>query len=151
MTEVAFHFNVPGKLPYACRLLRKIYQSGKRARVIGPVDLIGQLEQALWTFSAPDFIPHCGAGAAPAVLAHSPIVLATTAADAPRENDAGQSCDVLVNLGAPPPEALERYARLIELVSQDDEQDRAQARARWRHYAERGCAITRHDLLAARP
>ncbi|MDR0479806.1 MAG: DNA polymerase III subunit chi, partial [Burkholderiaceae bacterium] len=43
---------------------------------------------------------------------------------------------------------FECYARLIELVGQDDEADRAQARERWKHYAERGYAITRHDLAA---
>ncbi|MDR0479141.1 MAG: DNA polymerase III subunit chi, partial [Burkholderiaceae bacterium] len=82
MTEIAFHFNVPGKLPYACRLLRKIYQSGSRVRVVGEQDLLGQLDQALWTFSAQDFIPHCSVGAAPAVLAHTPIVLAASAGTA---------------------------------------------------------------------
>jgi DNA polymerase-3 subunit chi len=141
MTEVAFHFNVPGKLPYACRLLRKIYQAGSRARVIGDAELLGQLDQALWTFSAQDFIPHCSAGAAPAGLAHSPIVLASAA-------DAENGGDVLVNLGTTVPVGLEHYARLIELVSQDDEQDRAEARVRGRHYAESGYAITRYDLAA---
>jgi len=141
MTEVSFHFNVPGKLPYACRLLRKIYQAGSRARVVGSAELLSQLDQALWTFSAQDFIAHCSADAAPAVRAHSPIVLAVSA-DAPGEGE------VLINLGTEPPAGFEHYARLIELVSQDDAQDRAEARARWRHYAERGYTITRHDLAA---
>ena len=30
MTEIAFHFNVPDKLAYSCRLLRKAYLSGAR-------------------------------------------------------------------------------------------------------------------------
>ena len=34
MTEVAFHFNVPDKLGYACRLLRKAYAAG------GPVGVV---------------------------------------------------------------------------------------------------------------
>lgn len=143
MTEIAFHFNVPDKLPYACRLLRKVYQSGSRARVVGQVDTLAALDQALWTFSAQDFIPHCHSGADAAMLTHSPIVLATTAAGA---EDAG---DVLVNLGAAVPEGFERYARLIELVGQNQD-DRTDARQRWRHYADRGYTITRHDL-AARP
>ena len=40
---------------------------------------------------------------------------------------------------------FERFERLIELVTQD-EQDRLDARARWKHYADRGYAIIRHDL-----
>jgi DNA polymerase-3 subunit chi len=53
--------------------------------------------------------------------------------------------EVLVNLGGAVPEGFERFERLIELVSQE-ESDRLQARTRWKHYADRGYAITRHDL-----
>jgi DNA polymerase-3 subunit chi len=137
MTEIAFHFNVPDKLHYACRLLRKVWQSGSRARVVGAADVLATLDQALWTFAAQDFIPHCQAGASAALLAHSPIVLATG-------TDAQDAGDVLVNLGGAVPAGFEHYARLIELVSQS-EADRADARQRWRHYAGRGYAITRHD------
>jgi len=35
----------------------------------------------------------------------------------------------------------------VEVVSAQDESDRAQARTRWRHYASRGYTITRHDLV----
>jgi DNA polymerase-3 subunit chi len=140
MTEIAFHFNMLDKLHYACRLLRKVYQSGHRARVVGDADALSTLDQALWTFAAQDFIPHCQAGASAALLAHTPIVLATAAGT----EDAG---DVLVNLGTAVPSGFERYARLIELVSQN-QTDRADARLRWRHYADCGYAITRHDLAA---
>jgi DNA polymerase-3 subunit chi len=53
--------------------------------------------------------------------------------------------EVLVNLGGPVPEGFERFERLIEVVT-GEEEDRRQARARWKHYADRGYAITRHDL-----
>ena len=43
------------------------------------------------------------------------------------------------------PAGFERFERLIELVGNVDD-DRAQARQRWRHYADRGYAITHHDL-----
>jgi DNA polymerase III subunit chi len=43
------------------------------------------------------------------------------------------------------PEGFERFERLIEVVTQDDE-DRQRARRRWKHYADRGYAITRRDL-----
>jgi DNA polymerase-3 subunit chi len=140
MTEIAFHFNVPDKLHYACRLLRKIYQCGSRARVVADAQVLTTLDQALWTFAAQDFIPHCQAGASAALLAHTPIVLATTA-------DTEQASDVLVNLGSVMPTGFERYARVIELVDQS-QADRADARQRWRHYADCGYTITQHDLAA---
>ena len=54
---------------------------------------------------------------------------------------------MLVHLGAAVPSGFERFERLIELVATDDT-DRAHARQRWRHYADRGYQIKRHDLAA---
>lgn len=139
MTEVAFHFNAPEKLAYACRLLRKAVASGAKIVVTGEPGLLRELDVALWTFAPLEFVPHCYAPAAgDAVLAASPVVLADTARQTPHQQ-------VLVNLGAEVPEGFERFERLIEVVSQEDE-DRQQARARWKHYCDRGYAITRHDL-----
>ncbi len=141
MTEVAFHFNVPDKLGYACRLLRKAAGSGAKVVVTGEAGLLRALDTELWTFSALEFLPHCHAASADAqVLEASPIVLA----DAPR---ATPHQEVLVNLGTRIPDGFERFERLIEVVTQEDE-DRQQARTRWKHYADRGYAIKRHDLAA---
>jgi DNA polymerase-3 subunit chi len=143
MTEVAFHFNVPDKLAYACRLLRKATGAGSKVVVTGEAQLLRALDTQLWTFSALEFIPHCHASADAQVLSASPVVLA----DAPPRGTPHQ--EVLVNLGGGVPEGFERFERLIELVAQDDA-DRQQARARWKHYADRGYAIQRHDLAARR-
>ena len=139
MTEVAFHFNVADKLTYACRLLRKATASGSKVVVTGEASLLRTLDTELWTFSALEFIPHCHAASAPAqVLAASPVVLADSPRGTPHQ-------EVLVNLGGAVPEGFESFERLIELVAQEDG-DRQQARARWKHYADRGYAIQRHDL-----
>jgi DNA polymerase-3 subunit chi len=52
---------------------------------------------------------------------------------------------VLLNLDAATPPAFERFERLLEIVSADDE-DRRVARARYRFYRERGYRIADHDL-----
>lgn len=140
MTEIAFHFNVPGKVAYACRLLRKAYAGGGPVGVVAPPQTLQELDAALWSFSALDFIPHCAASAPADVLAASPIVLAPDCA-------ALAQAGVLVHLGDEVPTGFERFARLIELVDTSDG-DRAQARQRWRHYTEQGYAIQRHDLAA---
>jgi DNA polymerase-3 subunit chi len=140
MTEVAFHFNVPDKLAYACRLLRKAYAAGAPVGVVAPPALLSDLDSALWSFSALDFIPHCSASAPAEVLAGTPIVLASNCAALPHSG-------VLVHLGEAVPDGFERFERVIELVGTDDG-DRAQARLRWRHYADHGYAIQRHDLAA---
>jgi len=139
MTDVEFHFNAPEKVGYACRLLRKAVAKGARVAVTGEAQTLKDLDVALWTFSPLEFVPHCHQEAASAaVLAASPVVLAASAVAAPHHQ-------VLVNLGEPVPEGFERFERLIEVVTQDEE-DRQQARRRWKHYADRGYAITRRDL-----
>jgi DNA polymerase III subunit chi len=139
MTEVAFHFNVPDKLGYACRLLRKATAAGSKVVVTGEPDLLRTLDTELWTFSPLEFIPHChAANADTEMIEASPVLLA----DSPRGTPHQQ---VLVNLGRTVPEGFERFERLIELVTVD-EGDRQQARGRWKHYADRGYAIVRHDL-----
>ena len=140
MTEVAFHFNVPDRLTYTCRLLRKAYAAGGRTVVVASEDQLQALDAALWTFSALDFIPHGRASMPPEALAHTPIVLA---GDAQGVTDA----QVLVHLGDTVPAGFERFERLIELVG-TDQADRALARQRWRHYADRGYQIKRHDVAA---
>lgn len=139
MTEVAFHFNAPDKLGYACRLLRKAFSSGSQVVVTGGAEQLEALDTALWTFGALEFVPHChGTSQGERVQARSPIVLSESPPAAPHRQ-------VLVNLGAAVPEGFERFERLIEVVTQDDG-DRGQARQRWKHYADRGYAIVRHDL-----
>ena len=50
MTEVSFHFNVPDRAEYTCRLLRKATRQGARVTVTGPGDVLSGLDRALWTF-----------------------------------------------------------------------------------------------------
>lgn len=140
MTEVAFHFNAPDKLAYACRFARKLLRLGDQRLVIaGPGELLDQVDPMLWSMSPHDFVAHCRGDSDPAVLEASPIVLLT---------DPLQSahCDVLLNLGDEVPPGFDRFAKLIEVVGLHDEADRQHARARWKHYAQGGYQLIRHDL-----
>lgn len=141
MTDIAFHFNVGEPLAYACRLLRKAYGAGAHVTVVGPEAALADLDKALWTFTALDFVPHCRSNAPATVRERTSIVLAPDAAAAQGH------ADVVLNLGDGVPLGFEQFERLIEVVSTGDA-DRQKARARWRHYAERGYSITRHDLAA---
>lgn len=138
MTEVAFHFNAPDKISYACRLLRKATRQGARVVVVGSADLLQLLDTALWTFSAADFVAHSLATDDATVLAASPVLLLESLLDAPHQQ-------VLLQLGDTVPQGFERFERLIEVVT-PDEDDRAMARQRWKYYAGRGYAVQRKDL-----
>ena len=139
MTRIDFHFNAPDKLAYGCRLLRKVVRAGQRAVVIGPPALIADLDEALWTFSPLDFLPHVAAG--DPLASETPILLCTEPAETPHH-------EVLVNLGTETPAFFGRFERLIEVVARDDT-DRAAARQRWRFYKERGYPMVSFDLTGA--
>ncbi|WPB59272.1 DNA polymerase III subunit chi [Xylophilus sp. GOD-11R] len=139
MTEVAFHFNAPDKVAYACRLLRKALGSGARMVVLGSDETLGLLDRSLWSMAPHEFLAHCRGDAPAFVLAASPVVLSSSPQGMPHQQ-------VLVNLGDEIPSGFGTYERLIEVVGRDDADDRQRARTRWKHYADRGYAITRHDL-----
>lgn len=139
MTQVAFHFNAPDRLAYVCRLLRKAVSSGSKIVVLGPPDVLQQLDTDLWTFSAVDFVPHCHLSSGPGVVAATPVILTTSTQKTPHQ-------EVLINLDQVIPENFEQFERVIEVVGLEDE-DRQLARGRWKHYAAQGYVIQRHDLV----
>jgi DNA polymerase-3 subunit chi len=55
--------------------------------------------------------------------------------------------DLLVNLCDTVPQGFEHFSKVVEVVSQADQEDRSLARARWRHYVAQGYQIVRHDLV----
>jgi DNA polymerase-3 subunit chi len=138
VTDVAFHFNAPDPVAYACRLLRKAIGSGAKVVVVAEAEILGALDAALWTFSTTDFLPHCDINSDPDTLATTPVVLASSVAAAPNRH-------ILLNLGATVPQGFELFERVIEVVALDDD-SRQLARGRWKHYVDMGYAITRHDL-----
>lgn len=143
MTEVAFHTGVADKLGYACRLLRKAWRSGARVVATGAPETLARLDALLWTFEQEEFLPHArlraGERVAP-VLARTPLWLA----DAPGDLLAGEATPpVLVNLGPAMVDGFERFARVLELVS-DDPEDARLGRQRWRQYQAAGVTPRLH-------
>ncbi len=139
MTEVAFHFNAPDRLGYACRLLRKAYLKGARLQVLADPALAAALDQQLWLMTGVDFVPHCPSDAPESVRARSPIVIGRSLVDPAGE---GQ---VLVNLGDAMPPGFQRFARVIEVVTADPPA-RALARERWKQYKAAGLEPQHLDL-----
>ena len=141
MTDIEFHVNVPDKLNYSCRLLRKAYRSGAKAVVTAEPELLLQLDQLLWSYSATEFLPHCRSDSSAQTMAITPILLAEQLAAYPGGG-------VLINLGEQIPEGFERFERFIEVAS-NQEIDRLAARIRWKYYRDRGYPLKRHELPAA--
>ncbi len=137
MQVVEFHTGLADPLAFACRLLRKAQRQGHRLLVTAPAPRLGELDSLLWTFDPQSFVPHVRLPPAPAALAaRTPLWLCEAAPD-------GTVPPVLVNLGAPLAAGLERFQRLIEIVSHDV--DEAQGgRERWRRYKALGFEIRHH-------
>ena len=139
MTSIDFYFNATDRFEVACRLAGKAVAQKKSMVIYAPgAEVAQRIDQMLWTWQALSFVPHCLAG--DPIAAETPVLIAQDAGLAP-------DCDVLVNLSAQCPEFFARYARLLEIVSLDDE-DRKAGRARYAWYRDRGYAIRNHDLAA---
>jgi DNA polymerase III subunit chi len=134
MTRIDFHSNVPDKLLYACRLVRKARAAN--CNIVLRVDdraLLSKLDEALWTFSELDFLPHVAAGDPLAVS--TPIILTDTdEAELPHHQ-------VLINLSSGTPIHFARFERMFEIISSDDA-DKAAGRDRYRFYQQRGYPLT---------
>jgi DNA polymerase-3 subunit chi len=136
MTRIDFHTNVPDKIAYACRLVRKAWAA--RHRVVLMTDdaaQLAELDAAMWAFSATDFLPHVAAD--DALAAHTPIVLtASDAAELPHTHT-----ELLVNLSRRTPAQLAQFARLIEVIS-SEEDDAAAGRKRYVAYKQQDYPLT---------
>ncbi len=134
MTRIDFHSNVPNKLAYACRLVRKARAAQCKIVLLGrDRGELTQLDQLLWSFSEQDFIPHVHA--ADPLAAQTPVILTDSeAVDLPHHH-------VLINLSGNTPEHFARFERMFEIIS-SDEADKAAGRDRYRFYKERGYPLS---------
>lgn len=138
MTRIDFYFNAPDKLGVAARLAQKAYASKARLLIFSrDARTLDDLDKRMWVLPATGFLPHCRAG--DAIAAETPVLLTSDPEALPHH-------DILLNLDAERPANFSRFERLLEVVSRDDEEDRAQARARFKFYKDRGYEIKSNDL-----
>ena len=143
MTRIDFHSNVPDKIAYACRLVRKARSQNLQVVMLAAdVAQLQRLDEMLWTFSELDFLPHVTADSP--LAAQTPIVLMDAAgsqAELPHHQ-------ILVNLSQQAPANFARFERMFEIVARDED-DRLAGRERYRHYQQRGYPLTHYDAEKA--
>jgi DNA polymerase-3 subunit chi len=126
MTRIDFHTNIADKVSYACRLARKAYAAKAKLVLLAEDDVqAAQLNDALWTLSDTDFLPHVLAG--DALASQTPIIV--TASD----TDPTPHYDMLINLTRRTPAMFAQYARVFEIISTNEE-DAAEGRKRYVAY-----------------
>ncbi|SFL68578.1 MULTISPECIES: DNA polymerase III subunit chi [Rugamonas] len=134
MTRIDFHSNVPDKIAYACRLVRKAWAANTRLVLMtDDAAQLAQLNAAMWTFSATDFLPH--------VLADDPLAAQTPIILTDNDAAALPHYELLVNLSQRAPANLAQFARMIEVIS-SDEVDAAAGRKRYVAYKQQEYPLT---------
>ncbi len=140
MTQIDFYTGVEDKMHTACRLAAKAFSLDLRVMVFcSEAQTAQRFDRMLWTTPATGFIPHCFSG--DTLAAVTPIVVDHDGGDPPHDQ-------VLLNLRPEWPSFFSRFQRLIEIVTLNDE-DKANARARYKFYRDRGYEIRTHDLSQA--
>ncbi len=142
MTRIEFRTNIPDKVNYVCRWVRKALMQVPDVKIVILAEdktQLTALDQALWTFSDTDFLPHAVLG--DPLLSRSQVILT-----ADREADLPES-QILVNLSKEIPVSYARFDRLLELVS-TDVIDTEAGRKRYTYYRDRGYALQHKSVRA---
>lgn len=129
------------RLAYAARLIHGAWTQNKAMTLYAQGALAQQLDRLLWETPSTGFIPHCF-GDSP-LAAETPIVIARNAAELARPHQTER----IINLSDELPPGFERFDRLVEVVSQDDE-TRLAGRERVRLYREQGLEVQFKDIGA---
>ena len=133
MTRIDFHTNVPDKIAYACRLVRKARAAQCKIVLLTAPSELARLDDALWTFSEQEFLPHVVAG--DALAGDTPVILsASDDAELPHHQ-------ILINLTDATPRHFARFERMFEIVA-SDEAAAAAGRERYRFYKQRGYPLS---------
>ncbi|MFN4236083.1 MAG: DNA polymerase III subunit chi [Vogesella sp.] len=140
MTRIDFYTGVGNVQAFACRAAQTVYRKQERLLVVLADDqALEAFSRALWSFGEGSFIAHSRWDAKEASA--SRIWLAT-------HFDVPAAPTVMLNLGEAQAEDPSRFARILEVVSQD-EAAKAVARQRYRRYLDLGFEIQHHDMSDA--
>ena len=142
MTRIDFYLlnsaQTATRLQYACRLAHKAWQKGHHVYLHCQDEAAAeQLDQLLWSFREETFLPHALRGEE----VDEPVVCGCG-------DDPGEHHDLLINLSDLTPGFFSRFARLAEIVVEQDVV-RVPARERFRFYRERGYPLQSHQIRIA--
>ena len=134
MTQIDFHTNISDKFLYTCRLVCKARMAQRQIVILtSNAEDLATLDQALWTFSEHDFLPHVRAG--DPLAAQTPVILAAD------EETEWPHHQILINLSGRTPVHFARFERMFEIISMAED-DKAGGRERYRFYQQRGYPLT---------
>lgn len=142
MARIDFAFGAQEKLSQACQTTLRQFLAGQKIVVYcSDMATLKAFDLKLWAVDDAAFVPHVMAedplaSQTPIVLVHQDLEAALS--NAPRDA-------WLLNLDNEMPAGFESVSRVLEIVS-DDENDKSAARARWRSYQAAGHDVRSHRL-----
>ena len=139
MTRVDFYILESGSEEaygrFVCRLTEKAWRQGNRIFLHCPDErLASKFDDLLWTYRDISFLPHAMAPCdqqIPVAIGASPT--------------APEGYDLLINLADSVPEFFSRFERVAETTGVE-EQQKQQARERYKFYQQRGYALETHKI-----
>lgn len=135
MTRVEFFFNVEDKFQKLAELGEKAIAKNVKLMVLAQTDgHATEIAHYLWRLPQ-QFLPNHPANHP--LAAETPIVVDW-------QGERLLHDEVLINLQHPQPLFFSRFRRLIEIVGSDEE-DKAEARVRYKFYRDRGYEIKSYD------
>ena len=139
MTRVGFYVvqsaGAGERLQVAVRLADKAFNQGHRIFINAADEAQArELDELLWSYRPASFLPHGLHGSGD----DSDVAIGWG-------QDPGEHNDLLINLQLEIPAFFSRFARVAEVVTQD-EQSLAALRCSWTFYRDRGYQLEKHDL-----
>jgi len=108
-----------------CRWVEYFYEDGRRVHIMTESTLAAQhLDELLWTFSQPSFVPHRILSSAHAGQVAEPVIITT--GEAPMDG-----FDILVFDGPLKLDLLAGYAAAVHFVVRDDSERLQESRLMW--------------------
>jgi len=138
LTQIFFYHDAADRIAAISALIGKAFLQDKPILVYAPdAETAGALDRQLWMVPATGFIPH--------VRANSPLADQTPVLIADKLDSLAEAPQRLINLSSEIPPGFSRFASVIEVVGQADE-ERLAGRGRVKFYKDRGYEIKYFDL-----
>lgn len=132
MTQIFFYHNASDRIGATVALIGRAFAQRKAMLVYAPdAEVAAALDRQLWMHPPTGFIPHVAIDSP--LASETPVLIASTLESVPQD-------ERLLNLSSEIPPGFSRFASLIEVVGQHDD-ERSDGRSRARFYKDRGYDI----------
>lgn len=137
MTQIFFYHNAADRISATVALIGKAFAQKKALLIYAPdAEVAGTLDRQLWMHPPTGFVPHVR-GNSP-LAAETPVLITDELDSLPQD-------ERLINLSAEVPPGFSRFASVIEVVGQAED-ERLAGRERVKFYKDRGYEIKYFDL-----